>query len=220
MIQGRQHDPCQTKHHFKGYRMTSKLLFAGAFFAVAALGCSNAIVTAKKGDSELGLFSGAVIPPGGGGAKLGGGANYAWAINKYFYPYGEFSYLPGALNQSVSAGTEQFNSSGDLADFHGGLHVRKPITTCFVPYGVVAVGAFRQFSGTLDEVNLQTGRIINSSSLPSTTEFAFNYGGGVRYYITEKIGVRFEVKAYGPTSHFGGTPVRVMAGIFFQFKRH
>ena len=197
--------------------MKKKLLMAATVFTVAA--AAQCRVSQQKGDSELGLFTGAVIPPGGGDVKMGGGANYAYAINKYLYPYGEFSVLPGGLNSTVEAGNSRFTSRGNLADFHGGLHVRLPISDCIVPYGVFAVGGIRSYSGTLDEINNQTNKIISSSPIESQTQFAVNYGAGIRYYITNKIGVRLEVKAYGPTNKFGGTPVRVMGGVFFQFKR-
>jgi hypothetical protein len=173
-------------------------------------------VSQQRGDSELGLFGGAVIPPGGGG-KFGGGANFAYALSTYIYPYVEFSVLPGALNDSVSAGSSTFRTTGDAIDFHGGLHIRLPFFgPQFVPYGVIAVGGFKPYSVNLQE--LSGGTVINTSSVSQGTNFAVNYGGGIRYYITNRVGVRLEVKAYGPTSHFGGTPVRVMGGIFFQFK--
>jgi hypothetical protein len=174
------------------------------------------VVSQQAGDMELGLFTGAVIPPGGG-AKVGGGANFAYAVNTWLYPYAEFSVLPGALNQQVTAGNSTFVTSGGLLDFHGGVHIRIPVNKRFVPYGVIAVGGFKPYSVTLAQIS--GGNTINSQSISQSPEFAFNYGGGVRYYITNIIGVRFEVKAYGPTGHFGGTPVRVMGGIFFQFKK-
>lgn len=176
-------------------------------------------VSQQPGDMELGLFTGAVIPPNGGSASAGGGANFAYAVNTYIYPYFEFSALPGALNSSVTAANTKFVTSGNLADFHGGLHLRIPVNPRFVPYGVFAVGGFRSFSGTIDQFNTTTGNKVISTPIPSSGSFLFNYGGGIRYYITDKIGVRFETTAYGPTGKFGGTPVRVMGGVFFQFKK-
>jgi hypothetical protein len=176
------------------------------------------VVSQQAGDSELGLFTGAVIPPGGG-AKIGGGANFAYAVNTWLYPYVEFSVLPGALNQQVTAGNSTFVTNGNLADFNGGLHIRFPINKRFVPYAVIAVGGFKPYSVTLTQMS--GGNTINSQSVSQGLEFAVNYGGGIRYYITNRIGVRFEAKAYhSPSSAFSGTPVRVMGGIFFQFKKN
>ena len=67
-------------------------------------------VSQQAGDSELGLFTGAVIPPGSGGAKVGGGANFAYAVNTWLYPYVEFSVLPGALNNQTTLGSSLFRT--------------------------------------------------------------------------------------------------------------
>ena len=176
-------------------------------------------VSQQPGDMELGLFTGAVIPPNGGSASVGGGVNFAYAVNTYIYPYVEFSALPGLLNSEVTAGTSKFVTTGNIADFHGGVHIRIPVTPRFVPYGVIAVGGFRSFSGTSDLYNTTTGNKVTSTPIPSSGSFLVNYGGGIRFYITNQFGVRFETTAYGPTSKFGGTPVRAMGGVFFQFKK-
>ena len=176
-------------------------------------------VSTKQGDWELGLFTGAVIPPGGGG-KVGGGANLAYVIDKWgvILPYGEFSVLPGALNSSVTAGNETFKTTGGLLDFHFGAHIRIPLKKSNIkPYFVIAAGGFKPYSVSTDDII--GGKAFATLPGSQSVEFAFNYGAGIRWYVTPLIGFRVEAKAYGPESKFGGTPVRVMGGIFFQFKK-
>lgn len=204
--------------------MSTKPFLAGLLSAVAAFSqapppTQKPAVSQQKGDSELGLFSGAVFSPFAERPKIGAGANYAYALNKYVYPYGEVSFLPVGTAETVKLGNTSFEYNARLADLHGGIHLRLPVNNRFVPYGVIAVGGFRSFSASLEERNLQSGTLINSRKLPSLMQFAFNYGGGIRYYLNNKLGLRFEVKGYGPTGNFGGTPIRIMGGIFFQFKR-
>ena len=219
----------RTKGPYNQMKLSTSSLAAAATLSVALSQTQpnppppkeSAAVSQQQGDSELGLFAGVVRSPANGGAKFGGGANFAYALNTYIYPYAEFSVLPGgssAISKDVPATiNDVFRVPADLLDVHGGVHIRIPVNKRFVPYGVFGVGMLRFYSQSLDEIF--KGTRINSTPLPSENHFSFNYGGGVRYYITNRVGVRFEVKAYGPTSILGGTPLRVMGGIFFQFKK-
>jgi hypothetical protein len=56
--------------------------------------------------------------------------------------------------------------------------------------------------------------------VPSGTDFAVNFGGGIRYYISQRFGMRVEAKGYHPS---GSSPVsstfgKVEFGFFFQLR--
>jgi hypothetical protein len=214
--------------------MFSRIIVLGCLITLAAQAQTSSApeqapkekvaVSQQAGDAEIGFFTGAVIPPGGSGATVGGGVNVAFALSTYIYPFFEFSVLPGALNQQQTVDSVLYKTTGNLADFHGGVHIRLPISghPQFVPYLVFAVGGYKPFSASTSIIDTSTNPPTTDQTIPITAaSFIFNYGGGVRYYVNNHVGVKFEFTAYGPTSHFnGGTPMRVMAGVFFQLKKH
>ncbi len=123
-------------------------------------------------------------------------------------------------NNQVPTATNSFAVSGHYADFHGGLHIRLPIKgSRWVPYFVVAGGGFRSF-GTKLTVKVNATGATTTTAIAGETVGAFNVGGGVRYYVNERVGLRAEVKAYGPSGNFGGTIVRASFGAFIQFNTH
>lgn len=199
------------------YSLIATLVVAGYGFAQDPAPKKQSVaVSQQAGDSELGFFAGAVHSSGT--TDFGGGANFAYAVNTYVYPYFEFSYLPNALNSTSGP----YRTVGNLVDFHGGVHLRYPLPNNkqVVPYAVFALGGIKTQGGEFQELNTSTGTVVNRTPLSSDVQFAVNYGGGIRYYITNSVGVRFEVTAYGPSSHLGGvTPVRFMGGVFYQFKK-
>lgn len=149
-----------------------------------------------------------------GGASLGfekyrfmGGANVGWAATKHIFPYAEVSYLPGLLRES-----EQNLGDGIVLrqrfeapayDFNAGLHLRAPVAESpVVPYAVIGVGAIRY--GSTNDVQLldSSGNVLDSGmiNVPGQSVMAVNGGAGLRYYVNEKVGLRFEFKAYKPVS--------------------
>jgi hypothetical protein len=108
-----------------------------------------------------------------------------------------------------------------ITDFHGGVHIRIPIKESkVVPYLVFGLGMLRSsdtnyratFSfpdGTRDEL---------TGSVPASTDFAFNTGGGLRYYLNQRLGFRVEAKVYKPTGTFTNPFGKVEGGFFIQFR--
>jgi len=178
----------------------------------------------RSGSFEIGGFAGASY--GVDDFRAMGGANVTYAINKWILPYAEYSYFPGVARklQTTIPGTG-ITATGTfslpLSDFHGGVHIRIPIRESpIVPYLVAGVGALHHFEKPVTFTytgadNLQ--HTLNSSD-PAGTDFAFNVGGGIRYYISQRFGLRVEAKAYKPNSSFTDVFGKVEGGFFFQLR--
>jgi hypothetical protein len=173
---------------------------------------------------ELGGFAGSSY--GVDSWRVMGGGNITYGITRHILPYAEFSYFPG-INRELE-GT--FTSTGQpyslvfsvpITDFHGGVHIRLPIRESrVVPYLVFGMGllrssetdyraTFRYPDGTSDET---------SGSVPSSNDFAINTGGGLRYYLNQRLGFRVEAKVYKPTGAFTNPFGKVEGGFFIQFR--
>ena len=158
-----------------------------------------------------------------------------YAATRWFLPYFEYSDFPsierqGPLNINGLQTTVKY--AIPLADIHGGVHVRIPIRESrFVPYGVFGVGVLHQFSDNT-EVSYVNGLVRNLSvSFKANNYPAINFGGGIRYYMTQRFGIRAEAKLYRPfegqtglQSSSGSAPPsaavfgKVEVGFFFQFR--
>lgn len=158
--------------------------------------------------------------------RVMGGGNVSYGINRWILPYGEFSYFPGIpREQSGTFPTtgQNFRLQFDvpIADFHGGVHIRLPIRESkFVPYLVGGLGALRTFERTVTarfDVPV-AGQQTTQIPIASSTDFAVNWGGGLRYYTTQRFGMRLEAKAYKPTGSFTNVFGKVEWGFFFQFR--
>lgn len=186
------------------------------------------------GSMELGGFVGATYGLGSY-AEMGGG-NFSYAVNKYLLPYVEFSYFPYLERQTSGtiAGTESYKANYSLAatDFHGGIHFRVPIKESrIVPYGVLGLGRLG-FSQAPVNITYTVGSGSSASTVtttlhsPSTGAFAVNFGGGLRFYVHPRFGLRVEAKGYKPTGQATGpgsfgynSPfLKVEGGFFLQFR--
>jgi hypothetical protein len=180
----------------------------------------------RSGSFEVGPFLGASY--GVDKFRFMGGGNVTFAINKYILPYAEYSYFPGigrVTTSFFSGSSATFTSSTSfpLSDFHGGVHIRIPIRESpVVPYAVFGLGGLTHFSRTITATFLDaSGKPVQQPFMISSgTDFAVNFGGGIRYYISQRFGVRVEAKGYHPS---GSSPVsstfgKVEAGFFFQLR--
>jgi len=155
-----------------------------------------------------------------------GGGNVTYAINKYILPYVEYSYFPGIgrVENGTFAGTGNpytLRYAIPLSDFHGGVHIRFPIhEKPIVPYAVFGVGALTHFDHTVNATYTVAGQMTQTSQLdvPGGSDFAVNFGGGLRYYVTQRFGFRVEAKAYKPTGAFTQVFGKVEGGIFIQLR--
>ncbi len=185
------------------------------------LAAQNAPVLRPQ-NTEIGGFIGASY--GIDKTRAMGGGNVAYAVSRVVMPYAEFSYFPGIGRKEtvpISGGqTATFNFSIPISDFHGGVHLRVPIADSrIIPYGVFGAGLLRSSSRT-ERVTIATGGTTGNTTIPVTipseTSFAVNGGGGIRYYVNERFGVRAEAKLYKPTGNFKDVFGKVEFGVFFQ----
>ncbi|MBM3782760.1 MAG: hypothetical protein FJW30_00285 [Acidobacteria bacterium] len=197
----------------KTFHVCGIILWAG----MGLMAQSRSVV--RSGSFEVGGFVGASY--GIDEFRWMGGANVTYAANKWILPYGEFSYFPGigrkqsrtipGLSQPVN-----INYNIPLTDFHGGVHIRMPIREFpIVPYAVFGVGMIhapsRQFN-----VNVEGIQVPFTAA--ASTDPAVNFGGGLRYYINQRVGVRAEAKAYKPGGQFKETFGKVEFGFFVQLR--
>ena len=202
-----------------GLTPVSTVVLLAVLWTVSVRGQSVSSVRANS--FEIGPFIGA--SHGLDSWRVMGGGNVTYAINKYVLPYVEYSYFPGIPKQS-SAGDSTFRYTVPISDIHGGVHIRLPFfrEKPLVPYGVFGVGGLLTgtFDGTKtfpDPVN-PSARITQSVTAPSTSAFAVNGGGGLRYYLGQRYGIRVEAKVYKGFGNLNQTFTKVEFGFFFQLR--
>jgi hypothetical protein len=145
-----------------------------------------------------------------------GGSNFSYAVHRVVMPYAEYSYFPGIQRElKTPSGTARF--SVPLSDFHGGVHIRFPLgQSPVVPYAVGGVGGLR-YRDTNIRVTFPDGFALNDT-VKGSTDFAVNFGGGLRFYTKEKVGFRFEAKVYKPTGTYTTPFYKVEGGVFLLIR--
>jgi hypothetical protein len=200
------------------------LTAAAMLIAVSPHAAAQSKSVIRSGSIEIGPFLGASY--GIDQTRFMGGGNVTFAANKYILPYAEFSYFPG-IGRSTSGvfpGTGRpFTTtySLPLSDFHGGVHIRIPIKEKpIVPYLVFGLGGLTNFSRTVTAN--YTDATGSTTQLPLTvaggTAFAINTGGGIRFYMGQRYGLRVEAKAYKPYGDYPDVFGKVEVGFFFQLR--
>ncbi len=161
-----------------------------------------------------------------------GGGNICYSVLKELMPFAEFSYFPSIGRTAAVTGIAGATASFHLPieDFNFGFHLRIPIPKSrVIPYGVLSFGAIH-INGHTEQVTfpdaLNPGRFVTQAlPVPASTNYATSFGGGLRYYATERLGFRAEFKGYKPRGGIGGQPIdqalglfyRATGGFFFQF---
>jgi len=200
---------------------TPALALSVILFGPALLGQVAPIV--RQGTTELGAFIGSSY--GTDAFRVMGGGNVSYAVTRMFMPYGEFSYFPGLPRQApggVGADGNPIIAKYDLplADFHAGVHVRFRLAEHrFVPYGVFGVGGVHNYATTYNFSFLSAGSVRTQPvQVAADTSFAVNFGGGIRYYINQKYGVRVEAKVYKATGTINDVFSKYEFGFFYQIR--
>jgi hypothetical protein len=166
---------------------------------------------AQQSDTGVGiatLSAGGIFGLGGHGSY---GASIAEAASKYLAPFIDFSYSPltsYAFTYGTNLTGKGLYTSG-LLDLNGGIKVRFPNKSNWVPYIGVGAGVLRLSSST-GTSGFGTTATVNRSN----DELAANVSAGGLYYITQHIGFEIELKGYMAHQNQIG---RASAGLFFQF---
>ena len=173
----------------------------------------------RQGVTETGGFVGASY--GVDKARVMGGGNIVYSLTKVFMPYGEVSYFPGIV-RSYSATGATYTADIPLTDLNFGFHLRVPIPKSrVIPYGVIGFGLLHAGSGTETETRILPGvsqpKITPGLPRPASTDYTTSFGGGLRYYATERWGFRVEAKGYKPQGVYKDVFYRVTGGFFYQF---
>jgi hypothetical protein len=182
------------------------LLFSASAFAQGPI--------VHKGTTELDGFIGSSY--GLDNWRVMGGGNVAYAVTRLVMPYAEFSYFPGIQrNASFPSGSVGF--SVPVSDAHAGVHLRIPLgESPIVPYLVAGAGVLN-FGDANVKIKFPDGTTL-SDTIKGESNFAANFGGGVRIYTREHVGFRIEAKIYKPTGTYTDPFYKVEGGVFIQFK--
>lgn len=194
------------------------LLSAPLFGCLPALAQDAPIIRTHV--TEVGGFVGATY--GVDHSRVMGGGNVVYSLTRVIMPFVEVSYFPG-IDKSAAGTTpgSHVKYSVPITDFNSGFHVRVPIPRSrIVPYGLVAVGGLRENPTTLVTIT-PNGHVVVPVQRPASLLYATSFGGGVRYYLNERLGFRAEAKGYIPAGSDSlvkiGHIYRVAIGVFFQF---
>jgi hypothetical protein len=161
---------------------------------------AQSIFELPKGRVEVAGFGGAVSGFGSN-AIVGGGANVA--VTNRLLVGGEFGYIPGGNHGIFPVGGVSINAKA--YEITGGVYYRFLLENPkLVPY--LGVGfATVQSSVSYQGINLPSVSLSNSG---------LGFGGGLRYHLTPRLGIRPEFKLFAG----GGAYSRVTVGLFYQFK--
>ena len=149
----------------------------------------------------------AIVSGIGTHGSFGGGMGVALAPR--VRGYGEFSYIPLGGNTSTVAGL-QAGGSVRAYNFNAGGQYELSRSGSMAPYAGFGLGMLHTSSSFSSSFG---GTTVSGSG--SSTDFYFNVGGGLRYFVNARWGWRPEVMVFaGPTTY-----VRLGGGIFYHFGR-
>lgn len=203
------------------------ILTLGIAFPVAA----QNVAILRPNQFEVGGFAG--FSYGVDQSRVMGGGNVTYSALRWLLPYAEVSYFPSIARTLISSSNGVPNTKDVIdvpitaVDFGVHMRVRVPHTR-IVPYVVVGAGLLHSPEST--EARYANSALsgtpvwspTKSQTVGASTNFAANFGGGIRYYLGEQFGVRAETKGYrlgsGPVYQQGARWIyQATFGFFVQF---
>lgn len=179
--------------------------------AVAGLNVSPAVLLAQSGETDVGEISGYTgVTFGRVGAHATVGASSGLSLSRYCIGLMDVSYMP--LDSSILPRYQgQVNvRNSRLYDFNLSAHIRVPLREQWQPYGILGAGGLYS---TFQLASISSPGDAVTYKSRSTGSFAFETGGGVRYYVAPAWGVRTEWRCTVSTRTFN----RFVAGMFYEF---
>jgi opacity protein-like surface antigen len=145
---------------------------------------ANGLLAAQSksaaGSGEVTAFGGVVAGIGTHGT-VGGGLGYA--LTERIMAVGEFGYIPGGGEKFTIVGVTAKTSSKAF-NFNGSIHYQFPVRQDgFVPYVGGGIGAVHSSASSTAGC---PGAWVSVKG--SATNFYLNFGGGLRYYVTDRWG--------------------------------
>jgi hypothetical protein len=145
------------------------------------------------------------------GAHGSAGASLADPVSKYVMPFIDFSYSPLASYAFTygSNNTGKGLYTSGLLDVNGGIKIRFPNKSDWVPYIGLGAGLLHLSSSTYTSGFGATATVNQGHNDP-----AGNVSAGALYYVTQHVGFEIDLKGYmAQHERFA----RAAAGIFVQF---
>jgi opacity protein-like surface antigen len=166
----------------------AKRINCAAVFMLLIMISSSSLVFAEEGkriSSEIAGFAGVAAGRGISGIAYGG--SFALGATPRMLVIGEFTCVR-AGGQSGNVIGYDYESGGKGYEFNGGLHYQIPIANPkIVPYIAAGLGMLR----VTENVNM-----AGYSSNFRDNNAAVNFGAGMRYNISNKWGIRPELKVF------------------------
>ena len=156
---------------------------------------------------EIGVYTGTSFGGLGGHPAVGG--YFGGAFSRYAIALIDACYLPigNRTMERVTPGT--LTSGSGLYDFNFTVHVRVPFDRKWAPYGIA--GTALLYNRYIAESVSPDGSVNQSTH--TNTKFGFETGAGVRYYLTNNVGIRGEFRQTVSTHNFS----RLLVGVLYQF---
>ena len=172
-----------------------------ALMAVLVVGMS--VVSYAQGQVEVTGHLGVV---GGIGSHASFGASVGAPVADRLILLGDLSYIPmGGGSMQFMGSTIQSSAKG--INFNANLQYEFRPSRATVPYAGAGLGILRtSFSAS----GTGPGSFNGGGS---STDLYFNVGGGLRYYLNERWGIRPELMIFAGTDSYA----RFAGGLFYQF---
>ena len=185
-----------------------------AKFIATAIGCLTIAASGYAQKLEKGYVetTGQVGIVTGIGTHASLSGSIGTAVTDRVVAFGEFGWIPlGGTNVTTittPGNTLGFTSSGRILTFMGGAHYYFRETRSFIPYAGGALGLVHGSGSTSQTV----GGITAQSSF-TTNHLYVSFGGGARYYVTDRWGFKPEFMIFAGDDTF----FRFGAGAFYQW---